>query len=146
MKVIVSHRGNTNGPNPGIENHPSYILEAIGNGFDVEVDLWLWNNDLYLGHNKPDFKIEKDFLSYNYKYLWIHCKNVKAAEYVLNNTRLNAFFHQNDECTITTKGYLWTFPGGLITPKSIAVLPESYELWDIKDAYGVCTDYPLKYK
>jgi hypothetical protein len=144
--ITISHRGNLNGSNLELENNPSYILSALSKGFDVEVDLWKCGSKLYLGHDKAEYLIKESFLSVNSKYLWIHCKNVKAIEFMLNHPKMNAFFHQKDEVSLTTKCYLWTFPGGLITPKSIAVLPETYEYWDIQNAFGVCTDYPLKYK
>lgn len=143
---IIAHRGNINGSHPELENHPGYILSALSKGFDVEIDLWKNNGGLYLGHDEPKDKVQLSFLSHYKDQLWIHCKNVKAIEFMLNYPRFNAFFHQNDEVSLTTKGYLWTFPGGLMTSKSIAVLPETYELWDIQNAFGVCTDYPCKYK
>ena len=39
--ILISHRGNTNGKLPSAENRPDYIDEAIGFGFDVEIDVWL---------------------------------------------------------------------------------------------------------
>ena len=36
---IISHRGNVRGAIPDRENRPSYIDCAIGNGYDVEIDL-----------------------------------------------------------------------------------------------------------
>lgn len=144
--VVLSHRGNINGSHPELENHPGYVLSALSQGFDVEIDLWKHNGGLYLGHDKPEFKVSLSFISSYKDQIWIHCKNVKAAYFMLDHPNINSFFHGKDEVSLTTKGYLWTFPGGLITPKSIAVLPETFESWDIKDAFGVCTDYPLKYK
>ena len=47
--IIISHRGNINGPEPQKENLPDYIDFALENGLDVEVDLW-WNKGIYLGH------------------------------------------------------------------------------------------------
>jgi hypothetical protein len=143
---IIAHRGNTVGSDPDLENHRGYILSALLQGFDVEIDIWHHNEELYLGHDEPVDKAELSFLSQYKDQLWIHCKNVQAFEFMLNNPEFNAFFHQKDEVTLTIKGYLWTFTGGLITPKSIAVMPENVESWDIKGAFGVCTDYPARYK
>ena len=47
---FISHRGNVNGKNQEYENNPEYILEAIGLGFDVEVDIWLYKTKLYFSH------------------------------------------------------------------------------------------------
>jgi len=37
--IIISHRGNINGPLVDKENRPSYIDSAIKLDYDVEVDL-----------------------------------------------------------------------------------------------------------
>ena len=39
--IFIAHRGNTNGPSSKKENSLPYIVSAISNGFDVEIDLWL---------------------------------------------------------------------------------------------------------
>ena len=52
---IISHRGNLTGPNPIRENSIDYIEEAIAEGFDVEVDLWVDDNECYLGHDDPQY-------------------------------------------------------------------------------------------
>lgn len=143
-QLIISHRGNLNGSNPEMENMPEYILKAIHQGFDCEVDLWRVGDELFLGHDRPQYKIEWGFIIR--RGLWIHCKNIEAAHYASRQKLYNAFWHQTDDCVITTGGYLWTYPGKPLTDKSIAVLPETVPDWGISLAYGVCTDYPLKYK
>ena len=58
------------------------------------------------------------------------------------------FWHQEDDFTLTSKNYIWTYPGKPYTPKSIIVMPEdNLKLFDFNqikeyDVYGVCTDYP----
>ena len=54
---LISHRGNIDHINPSHENSPDYIQEAINKSFDVEVDCWVTNHTLYLGHDKPDYPI-----------------------------------------------------------------------------------------
>ena len=49
--VIISHRGNLDGRKPGRENKPDYIQEALDAGYDVEIDVWMINNELFLGHD-----------------------------------------------------------------------------------------------
>jgi hypothetical protein len=64
MIHFISHRGNTNGPIPELENKPSYILETISKGFDVEIDV-RYNKDIeefWLGHDKPQYKVDLSFL------------------------------------------------------------------------------------
>jgi hypothetical protein len=65
-------------------------------------------------------------------------------ESLSSDKSLNIFAHK-DDIVVTTMGYLWTAPGCPITEKSIAVMPEMIEDWDISKALGVCTDFPIKY-
>lgn len=142
--IIIAHRGNLNGPNPDKENHPDYIMEAFKSGFDVEIDLRLIDNKLYLGHDIPQYEINKDFLFLSG--LWIHCKNIEALRFLLEYKQyLNFFFHDKDNCTLTSQGFIWTYPKNLlITNKSIAVMPELVPKWDYSNAFGICTDF-IKY-
>ena len=63
--IYISHRGNVDSPNKNIENNPEYIKTALYMGFDVEVDVWLIGSDFYLGHDQPQYKTTKRFLSNN---------------------------------------------------------------------------------
>ena len=42
--IWIAHRGNTRGPKPEKENQPEYILQAIQEGFDVEIDVWMFTH------------------------------------------------------------------------------------------------------
>ena len=75
--ILISHRGNINGPNPEMENNPEYIQKALDLGYDVEVDVWgtkygAW----YLGHDGPEYLIDAKFL--RQKGLWCHAKRNKV--------------------------------------------------------------------
>ena len=59
---IISHRGNFLGANPETENNPNQIDYVIDKGFDVEIDLWIQNNKLFLGHDKPIYEINQKWL------------------------------------------------------------------------------------
>ena len=59
--IYISHRGNINGPNKKLENNPNYIKDAIKKGFSVEVDVNFKNNNFYLGHDKGQYKVSKNF-------------------------------------------------------------------------------------
>lgn len=144
--IYIAHRGNINGPNPELENHPDYIQKALNSGLDVEVDVWHYENNFYLGHDMPQYKVENTFLL-NAKF-WHHAKNIEAL-YKLNamnpNYLINCFFHNTDDATLTSGGWIWTYPGKILTKHSIAVLPEIVTNWDIAEAYGICTDFPDRY-
>jgi hypothetical protein len=136
--ILISHRGNLTGPKPEFENSPNYILEASLE-YDVEIDVWLINNQLYLGHDAPQHQINIDFLT-NPK-LWCHAKNLAALTKMLKNN-IHCFWHQEDDVTLTSKQYIWTYPGKEIASENaIAVMPEKIKSWDILEAYGVCSDY-----
>lgn len=143
MRLFISHRGNLWGRNENRENDPEYVLLALSEGVDVEIDVWYVDGYIFLGHDEPRFIVEEDFLED--PRLWIHCKNIESMEYLSTKQCLNIFAHK-DDIIITRDGFLWTAPGYPITPRSIAVMPELADGWDIDEAYGVCTDYPLKYK
>tara|TARA_B110000008_G_C16735623_1_gene470513 strand:- start:484 stop:684 length:201 start_codon:yes stop_codon:yes gene_type:complete len=60
--IIIAHRGNIYGPNKENENKPEYLIKAITNNLYVELDLWKIDNELFLGHDNPQYKINIDFL------------------------------------------------------------------------------------
>ena len=139
--LIVSHRGNINGPSKD-ENTPDKIFDAIIQGFDAEVDVWLTDEGFYLGHDEPMYRVDYRFLLT--PGLWLHCKNEQALIELFPNEKMNVFCHK-EGIAITSRGYLFTAPGLPLINKSIAVMPELSKNWNIKTAYGICTDYPLKY-
>jgi hypothetical protein len=62
--------------NKKLENKISYLNEALILGFDVEVDVWSLKGSLYLGHDQPQHKVNKEFLQN--KKVWCHAKNLDA--------------------------------------------------------------------
>ena len=38
--LLISNRGNINGPNSLLENTPDYIDSTIDQGYNVKIDLW----------------------------------------------------------------------------------------------------------
>ena len=140
--IKISHRGNISGPKPESENDPVNLVAAISQGFDVEVDIWMDDDGVYLGHDGPQYQIDETFIEDIKEHAWFHCKNIEALGYFTNNMPDARFFwHQNDDYTLTSNGYIWTYPGKTVTNKSIIVLQEKMDLDIFKDAYGVCSDY-----
>ena len=143
MKYIA-HRGLLKGPNKDLENHPQQIETALNLGFDVEVDLWVVNNKLYLGHDDPQYRICYSWLEDNR--LWVHAKNTEALDYlVVNNITENYFWHDRDRYTLTSSGYVWANIGEPLTRKSVMVMPEIVDpkLENTIDiiCFGICSDY-----
>jgi len=141
--LIISHRANLNGPNKELENNPQQIIEVIKE-YDVEIDLWRINNELFLGHDNPQYKINHNFLNLNKNKLWIHAKNLDCISYLFN-TDLNWFWHENDKVTLTSKKNIWCYPGTYIE-NSITVIFNDSKKCDIPNyCLGNCTDYPTNY-
>jgi hypothetical protein len=143
--IYISHRGNLNGPKPELENNPQYIEAAIASGFDVEVDLWANDSGLFLGHDGPQYSVPKEWLIDRTNQIWIHCKNKEALSFAMQHD-LHCFFHDTDDYTITSRGYVWAYPGKKSTStKCIKVLPE-LSWWEINSGWktqfaGVCSDF-----
>jgi glycerophosphoryl diester phosphodiesterase len=136
---IISHRGNIYGSDPKKENTTDAIILALSLGFDVEVDIWLKDEKYCLGHDAPGIYVTKDFLL-NEK-LWCHAKNIDALSSMLKDN-IHCFWHQKDHFTLTSKNFIWTYPGMPVTGSSILVTNTITKY----PCYGICTDYPIKLK
>jgi hypothetical protein len=146
---LIAHRGNISGPNPERENHPDYIWEAILAGYDVEIDVWFADGKFMLGHDEPQYDFPFDLIQNHSKSLWIHCKNTEALEIFTEldarGTQINYFWHESDTVTLTSKNYIWVYPGKQPIKNSIAVMPELHND-NVESCLGVCSDYIEKYK
>lgn len=151
--IIISHRGNLEGPNPQKENHPEYVDKALDLGFDVEVDVWVLGDKIFLGHDSPEFRVNLSWFFDRCRNIWIHCKNLESLSYFssISSTKdfdwkckYNYFWHQSDLATLTSAGFMWVYPGNQPILGSVAVLPE-IQGEDTTGCYAVCTDYVYRY-
>lgn len=138
---LISHRGNINGREPNKENSIDYILKAIDLGYNVEIDVWFVNNSFYLGHDKPQYKVNHDFLI-NEK-LWCHAKNINAL-IEMSKYCIHYFWHDKDDFTLTSKNYIWAYPSRNTNKNTIIVLPEIHNV-NLFECKGVCSDYIIRY-
>lgn len=144
---LIAHRGLFTGPDVNLENRPEQIELAIEQGYDCEVDLWCIDNKLFLGHDRPDYAISSDWL--RNKPLWIHAKNLDALQFLVDDIKLNYFWHENDAYTLTSLGYIWAFPGKPLSKWSVMVMPEYVNpgLTDLDfNCFGICSDYIARIK
>ena len=139
---LISHRGNINGIQVDKENNPEYIYDAINKGFDVEIDVRYENDKFFLGHDFSQFEISKEFLLN--KKIWCHAKTNEALS-ALQEIKAHFFWHEEDDYTITSKGYIWTYPGKKLLSESICVLPEKAKYKEI-NCLGICSDFIERYK
>jgi hypothetical protein len=68
----------------------------------------------------------------------------------MNFQKINFFWHQEDDYTLTSKNIVWAYPGQLpVSEYTIMVMPEvvSWSVQEVYDMqpYGVCSDYVFKY-
>jgi hypothetical protein len=127
--IIISYQGIYDGQNFESANTPNQIAKAFNSGFSCMVDVWRFDNKLYLGR-------ENDWLEVTEKYLqgnkfWLNCQNQEAYDYLLSNPRTlypNVFIFNNVDTestpTITTSNKT-IVPGSVpIDNNSIVYLPE----------------------
>jgi hypothetical protein len=105
--ILIAHRGLMTGPDKDLENHPDQINFALLKNYNVEIDLWYSNGELYLGHDQPQYPTTYDFVTQ--KGLWLHCKNLEALDYLHNlHYKTHYFWHENDAVTLTSRGVVIT--------------------------------------
>jgi hypothetical protein len=143
--ILIAHRGNVSGPS-NYENDPALVKDVLP-WFNIEIDVWSLNGQFFLGHYSPEHLVDQEFLLQ--KGLWCHAKNLEALK-VLKQLRVEHYFwHDVDDCTLTSSGYFWTFPGKPMCEHSIFVMPEvvlgKKGIVSFKPQQGIagyCTDYP----
>lgn len=144
--IYISHRGNLYGRIPERENSIGYIIEALREGFNCEIDVWYFKDDgFYLGHDNPQYKIEDEYFLLDPR-LWCHAKNYEAFIEMLKRPNIHCFWHQNDSYAMTSEGYLWTWSHTVHNNKSIIIYPELIihpEMYKVNEHLiaGYCSDY-----
>jgi hypothetical protein len=137
--IFIAHRGNTVGPQPSFENKQSYLQEALDEGYHVEVDIQLWRGALYYGHDEPTSHVDEKFIKGNR--VICHAKTIETIG-PLMDMGCHTFFHQEDDLTLTSKNYIWCYPGKFAY-NSRAIWLDLHDVAlpdDIPDIYGICGD------
>lgn len=152
--IVISHRGNLDGPDVDTENHPDTIDRAIKSGFDVEIDVRLVENEWWLGHDEPQYQVDWQWLLNRKNRLWVHTKNISALSHLNvlglspyhkhRTPNVHYFWHEKDTVALTSRGFLWAYPNSDTPENAIAVMPEIAH-GDLSRVLGVCTDYPRTY-
>ena len=138
---IISHRGNIRRPISEKENRPSYIDCAIGNGYDVEIDLRIIDGELWLGHDVPQYKVEHSWLQPRKEYLWIHCKDLAAAK---ECWEYQSFCHTSDPYTYTSTGKIWLHDLSMKIDNNVIIpMIDDIDYAPMKGKpYAICTAHP----
>lgn len=136
--LVISHRGNVKGADSAFENEPNHVLALLKRDIPVEIDVRLENGIWRLGHDKPQYTVDLEYLKH--PLLWCHAKNIEALEEMIAND-IHCFWHEEDDYTLTSKGIIWTYPG-VFTTKNTVIVDTSKD-WKTKQyaCKGVCVDY-----
>lgn len=140
--VIISHRGNIRGLNPSEENKTEYIQKAIDAGYDVEIDVW-FTDQLYLGHDGPQYPVDKQWLLDRKDRLWIHTKNFAAMDNLIDSD-LRLFYHEKENhVAIANTKLVWSHNLQEATTRSVIPLLSLDDIinWKQKPVYAVCSDF-----
>jgi len=142
--ILISHRGNTNGLAPDLENSPDYIDRAIEHGYDVEMDVRWIDGKLYLGHDEPQYEVTLEWLWDRRKSLWVHTKNYEALCRLIV-TDLRIFYHQKENHTIINGcNLIWSHELSEADGRSIIPLlsEEDINRQPVPtNVYGICSDF-----
>jgi hypothetical protein len=140
--ILISHRGNLTGKNAKLENKPLQIQKVLDLGFHCEIDVWFINGEYLLGHDEPKIHVKEYMIEH--PNLWCHAKNLEALQEMLKNNKIHCFWHESDQYTITSKQFIWTFPGKYASDNCI-IVDNSKNLSNY-NCTGVCSDYVQLYK
>lgn len=140
MPKIILHRAQYKGFNESIANNPKHIKSIIKD-YDVEIDLWRQDKQLYLGHDYPKYKIDLDFLIEYRKRLFIHAKDIETL-FFLSETcyDLHYFYHDIEKAVLTSKKFIWQQGYNDLTSKTILVDISNNPKYHAK-CYGLCVDF-----
>lgn len=140
---LISHRGNIDKVTD-LENQPGYIDTAIELGYDVEVDVWELDGELWLGHDEAQYKIDLAFLLARKDKLWCHAKNLYALKRMIDSG-IHCFWQQDDDYAMTSRGYIFTH-SKITKGTNLSVLVSLDGSLEISGCAGICSDRISRYK
>jgi hypothetical protein len=106
---------------PTTRNRPAHIFEALAYDFDVEVDVRWHEKRLWLGHDAPLDLVPSTLFQSDR--VWFHAKDAESLQ-PLRERGVNYFWHDKDPYVLTSKGWVWTYPGNPGVPHGVYVMPE----------------------
>jgi hypothetical protein len=129
-----------------LENNFGILIQRSIQGHRVEVDVWYKEHSLWLGHDKPEYKITLDWLI-SCKRRLIHAKDGQTFEYLLHEAGkraldLHVFYHTDEDYVLTNKGLVICYPGKPLLEGSVCMMPEraSYSSTELQQSFAICSD------
>jgi len=149
---VISHRGNVFGP--GSQCERKNIERAYELGYDVELDVWIVNEQFYVGHDEPLYELPLEWIdSAMADRTWFHAKNIFAYN-ALKGLGVRTFMHA-DESWAPIGALQWHHPrlNDSITFKENDVVLDvnGHARIDIERVrktppYAICTDWADDWK
>ena len=136
------------GANQALENSPAYIDAAILAGYDVEIDLRFIAGGIFLGHDDPVYEVDLDWVLKRKDRLYVHAKTLETVQFLSSLDDVHFFFHDEDDCTLTSRKTVWVHPKARPIEGCIFVMPERSNV-DMKDMLicsAICTDHVIHYE
>ena len=102
---FIAHRGVFDG-NYTNENTMVQVQLALDKGFDVECDIRVVNGTYFLGHDDAIEEVKKELLRDDR--FWCHAKDGQTLSSLIDDG-CHAFFHQDDDYTLTSRSIVWVY-------------------------------------
>lgn len=147
MALLISNRGNLEGPREKKENSIDYVTHALDQGYHVVVDTWIMGEQhLALGSQLPQYSTSLDFIK-NQKII-CRCKTPETLQYLLDEGVHCFMDTKGANPTLTSGGLIWNNPGQAVTSRGIFTMPE----WIMEDprtvsnlpCSGICSNFIKK--
>lgn len=144
-RILIANLGNLEGRNEGQENRLAYLNAALAQNFHVCADVVYQYGSFYLARPDGFEPLPQSFLA-NSK-VWARAQDVATLD-ALCGINVHAFPCTTVGFTFTSAQFIWTHPGNDLSPRSIAVFPESTspEWLHGVDIAGLCSNEPLSYR
>lgn len=142
--ILISHRGNISGQNGFTENTHEVIKKALSLGYYVEVDVrYDHSRGFYFNHDEmdtPNIRENKYFAHFDTERMIYHAKDLKSLE-MLKERGYHYFFHDKEEYTITSQGWIWANIGSKLSSETVCVCPEKGFNGNLMKCFGICSDF-----
>lgn len=137
--IQIAHRGNFSGELPEYENRISHLNHALTLGYWIECDIQMYNGELHFGHDEPQELV--DFKILMHERTICHAKDIESLQ-VIHNLGAHYFWHETDKVTLTSRGYIWCYPGVHIRHPNAIWLDLHDEMIprDTSGIFGICAD------